>query len=79
MSDIKWVFLNPPYCYNWKPWFAFFPVKTISGKIIWWKSIYKRKVRIRYDNPYMNPIVDTIQYGTALDLIHNQYQPFERY
>lgn len=27
--------------YKWKPWFAWRPVTTITGKKIWWKNIYR--------------------------------------
>lgn len=80
VNDIRFICLDSPFCYNWKPWFAYFPVTTISGKRIWWKKIYKRNIRIVFDINYEgNPVIDRIQYGTTFDLIANPYQHLERY
>ena len=32
-----------PDCYPWREVFAFVPVKTISGKNIWLRKVYKRR------------------------------------
>mgnify|MGYP003344973256 CR=1 FL=1 len=34
---------NGPDCYQWREIFAFLPVKTISGKYVWLRKVYKRK------------------------------------
>jgi hypothetical protein len=31
-------------CYPWREVFAWWPVKTVTGKRVWWRKIYKRKV-----------------------------------
>ena len=31
-------------CYPWREVYAWWPVKTISGKTVWRRKIYKRKV-----------------------------------
>jgi hypothetical protein len=33
-------------CYPWREVYAWWPVKTISGKYVWRRKIYKRKVWI---------------------------------
>jgi hypothetical protein len=30
--------------WEWQPWFAWYPVRTIWGKIVWCKSVYRRRV-----------------------------------
>jgi hypothetical protein len=32
-----------PDCYPWREVFAFLPVKTISGKYIWLRKVYKQR------------------------------------
>lgn len=32
-----------PDCYPWRKTFAWLPVKTISGKRIWFKTVYKQR------------------------------------
>ena len=34
---------NGPDCYPWRSVFAFIPVRTISGKNIWLRRVYKRR------------------------------------
>ena len=54
-------------CYPWHEVFAYWPVKTISGRYVWWKKVFKRKVWIVWGTGFhMEP---ETQYGTAFDLI----------
>lgn len=32
-----------PKCFNWKASFAWLPVRTITGKVVWLRRIYKRR------------------------------------
>ena len=32
-----------PDCYTWRQVFAWLPVKTISGKYVWCRKIYKQR------------------------------------
>ena len=34
---------NGADCYPWREVFAFWPVKTISGRYVWMRKIYKQK------------------------------------
>lgn len=54
-------------CHPWHEVFAYWPVKTISGKTIWWKKVFKRKVWVVWGTGFhMEP---ETQYGTVFDLI----------
>ena len=34
---------NGADCYRWRPTFAFAPVKTIGGKYVWLRRVYKQR------------------------------------
>ena len=54
-------------CYPWHEVYAWLPVKTISGKYVWGKKIFKRKVWVVWGTGFhMEP---ETQYATAFDLI----------
>ena len=36
-------FFNTPDSYKWRKTYAWLPVKTISGKMVWLREIYKQK------------------------------------
>ena len=56
-------------CYPWREVFALWPVKTINGKYIWWKKVFKRKVWVVWGTGFhMEP---ETQYATAFDLLEN--------
>ncbi len=57
-------------CYPWHEVFAWLPVKTISGKRVWWEKIYKRKVWIVWGTGFhMEP---EVQYADVFDMISNK-------
>ena len=61
------VIADGPECYPWKEMYAWLPVRTVSGKIAWRKTIYKRKVYVVWGTGFhMEPVV---QYATDFDLI----------
>lgn len=35
--------VDGPDCYPWRPVFAWWPVRTISGRLIWGRQVYKQK------------------------------------
>jgi hypothetical protein len=37
---------------EWKPWFAWYPVQTVSDRWVWWKTIYRKigNDYVDYDN-----------------------------
>ena len=54
-------------CYPWREVFAFWPVKTISGKYVWFRKIYKRKFWVVWGQGFhMEPHVE---YGNLFDMI----------
>ena len=57
-------------CYPWHEVFAWWPVKTITGKRLWWTKVYKRKVWLVWGSSFhMEP---EVQYATAFELLtHN--------
>lgn len=58
---------NGADCYPWREVFAFWPVKTIGGKYIWFKKVYKRKFWAVWGNGFhMEP---EVEYGTLFDII----------
>ena len=60
---------NGPDCYTWREVFAFTPVKTIGGKWIWLKKIYKQRCWVVWGTGFhMEPHVE---YGTLFDVIKN--------
>ena len=54
-------------CYPWREVFAFLPVKTVSGKYVWLRKIYKRKFWVVWGSGFhMEPHVE---YGTLFDIL----------
>lgn len=46
-------------CYPWRPYFALLPVKTISGKMVWGRKLYKRKLWVVWGSGFhMEPHVE---------------------
>lgn len=57
-------------CYPWHEVYAWLPVKTIGGKYVWGKKLFKRKVWLVWGSSFhMEP---EVQYATAFDLIANE-------
>lgn len=54
-------------CYPWREVFAYWPVKTIAGRYVWWTKVFKRKVWVVWGTGFhMEP---ETQYATAFDLV----------
>lgn len=52
---------------RWRPWFAWRPVRTVSGQVIWWQSIYRT-----IGNDYVDHDDWTWHhYGNLFDVIKN--------
>jgi hypothetical protein len=59
-------------CYPWHEVYAWFPVKTITGKRVWMKKVFKRKVWIVWGTGFhMEP---ETQYATAFDMLNDPYE-----
>ena len=58
---------NGPDCYTWRQVFAFLPVKTISGKNIWLRRVYKQRFWAVWGSGFhMEPHVE---YAELLDIL----------
>jgi hypothetical protein len=56
-----------PDCYTWREVFAWLPVKTISGKRIWLKKVYKQKYWAVWGRGFhMEP---EVEYGDVFDIL----------
>ena len=56
-------------CYPWHEVYAWWPVKTITGKRVWRTKVFKRKVWVVWGSHFhMEP---EVQYATVFDLIDN--------
>jgi len=54
-------------CYPWRKVFALFPVKTVKGKYVWMRTVYKRKFWVVWGMGFhMEPHVE---YGTLFDIL----------
>lgn len=62
------VITNGCDCYPWREVYVWWPVKTISGRRVWWKKVFERRVWVVWGqaNFHMEPHVE---YATAFDLI----------
>lgn len=61
------IITNGADCYPWYEVFAWYPVRTINGKRVWWKKIFKRKIWVIWGTGFhMEP---EVQYATAFDLL----------
>ena len=61
----KTVITDGPDCYPWTKCYAWLPVRTIAGRIVWREHLYKRRVWVSYG---MATEPET-QYATMIDLL----------
>ena len=55
-------------CYPWRQTFAVWPVKTVGGKYVWLRKIYKRKFWVVWGSGFhMEPHVE---YGDLLEILN---------
>lgn len=43
MADDR-AYMIPEVTLDWRPWFAWHPVRTLSGRIVWLRNIERRRV-----------------------------------
>ena len=56
-----------PDCYPWREIYAWLPVRTISGKIVWGENIYKRRFWAVWGKGFhMEP---EVEYATMLEIL----------
>ena len=59
-----------PDCYHWRPVFAWWPVKTISGKYVWWRKIYKQRYWAVWGTGFH--MVPEVEYAELFDIIKDE-------
>jgi len=63
---------NGPDCYPWRPVFAMWPVRTVSGKWVWLRKIYKRKFWVVWGTGFhMEP---EVEYGDLFEILKDEIQ-----
>lgn len=60
-----------PDCYRWREVFALWPVKTIEGRYVWLRKIYKQRFWAVWGHSFhMEPHVE---YAELLDVLKQKY------
>ena len=59
-----------PDCYPWREVYAWWPVKTVSGRYVWLRKIFKRRFWIVWGTSFhMEP---EVEYGDLFDIIKHE-------
>ena len=76
MQETQRIF-DGPDCYTWREVFAWLPVRTITGKRVWWCKVYKQKFWAVWGAGFhMEP---KVEYADLFDIIQDPYnEPKER-
>lgn len=57
-------------CYPWRQVFALWPVKTLSGRYVWFRKIYKRRFWVVWGTGFhMEP---EVEYAELFDILKNE-------
>ncbi len=56
-------------CYPWIQVYAWLPVRTIGGKIVWGRKVYKRKFWVVYGSFHMEP---EVEYAELFDILKQE-------
>lgn len=60
-------FTDGPDCYPWRKTFAYWPVKTITKKYVWMKTVYKRRSWVVWGHSFhMEP---EVEYAELFDML----------
>jgi hypothetical protein len=61
---------NGADCYDWRGVRAWWPVKTVSGRYVWLRKIYKRKFWVVWGKGFhMEP---EVEYAEFFDILRNK-------
>lgn len=61
---------NGPDCFNWREVFAYWPVKTVGGRRVWLRKVYKRKFWAVWGTGFhMEP---GVEYATVFEMIEHE-------
>lgn len=55
-----------PDCYPWRAVFLWLPKKTITGKILWLRKVYKQRYWILWGTFHMEP---EVEYAEFVDIL----------
>ena len=60
-----------PDCYPWRETFAFWPVRTVGGRWVWLKKVYKQKYYTAIGQPWQNNFRMNwfVEYGELFDVL----------
>ena len=59
-------------CYPWHEVFAWLPVKTVGGRYVWLRRVYKRKFWVVWGTGFhMEP---EVEYGELFDILGGNYE-----
>ncbi len=57
-------------CYPWRQVYAWWPVKTITGQMVWREKVFKRKVWVVWGTGFhMEP---EVQYATLFEMLTDE-------
>ena len=51
----------------WQAWFAWRPVRTVSGRVVWWQTVYRKVANTYSDDMDMRWYF----YGDEFDILKN--------
>ena len=60
-----------PDCYHWRKTFALWPVKTIGGKYVWLRTIYKQRFWTEWGNGFH--LEPGVEYAELFDVLKQKY------
>ena len=70
MEIIERIF-DGPDCYTWREVFAYLPVKTVTGRYIWLRKIYKQRYWAVWGTGFhMEP---EVEYAELVDILKQKY------
>ena len=55
-------------CYPWREVFAFWPVKTVSGKYVWLRKIYKQRFWVVWGTGFL--MEPQVEYAELFDILN---------
>jgi hypothetical protein len=61
-------------CYPWHTVFAWLPVKTITGRRIWWEKVMKRKIWVTWGSGFH--VEPHVEYATLFEVLNDDDDRF---
>lgn len=61
-------------CYPWHTVFAWWPVKTITGRRIWWEKVMKRKIWVAWGIGFH--VEPHVEYATLFEVLNDNDDRF---